>query len=340
MSEEQRESTTTDAVLRCALLGCGTFASAYHLPAVLADDRVELVVVCDPAPAPAVAEAARRRGAVVTADTERAFADDCDFVIISTPHSLHAGHVAVALNAGKHVLVDKPFVLSSSDAEELASIAKRSGLVAGVAFNRRLDSAYIHAKSSLERGELGEPQHVETIQLGYPAGGWWANLALSGGGPFVGRTAHLADAVPWLVGRQPLKVSAALADDVEGYADAGGWISVELSGGLAWRCTTLVRGYPMWDELRIFGDAGMVEIRRPPDSLIEWVSTYRSAQDGRERIGPRGIVKPAAVDFVDAILDRREPACSFVDAWRSVRIVEAAYESTEDDGRWIDIDTT
>lgn len=330
--------SVTQGVVGCALIGCGAFATAYHLPAVLADPRIRLVAICEPTPGPVVIRAARDTGALLTSQIDRALSEkDCDFVVISTPHGLHAEQIRRALTYEKHVLVDKPFVLTTRDARGLAKLAEQNTLITAVAFNRRLDAAYSHARRMVERGELGELRYIETVQLGYPAGGWYADIALGGGGPFIGRATHLADAVPWLLGRVAVRVSARLAETSEGYVDGGGWITVELSDGLVWHCTTLSRGFPMWDQLRIFGDAGVAEIRRPPTESSTWAVRYFWTEGGRESYGPRGALKPAVSDFVDAILEGGPPACSFCDAHASVHIVEAAYHSAKQSGCWIDL---
>ena len=168
-----------------------------------------LSIICDTGTDPALRDLAARTGAVLTARMEDMFAPGaCDAVIISTPHTLHAGHARQCLAHGKHVLVDKPFVLRSIEAAELASAAKASGVVAAVAFNRRFDAGCRRARDLIQGGALGAIRYVETVQLGYETQGWFLDPALGGGGPFTGRGAHMADLLPWLLGRVPESVRA------------------------------------------------------------------------------------------------------------------------------------
>src|SRR5262245_41405452 len=148
-----------------ALVGCGAFARLYHVPALTGNPRVRLVVICEPAPDAGVRELASRTGARLTASPADAWAA-AEAVVISTPHVLHAEHVRAALERDKHVLVDKPFVLRSAEARELAELAAARGLVAGVAFNRRFDPGCRRARELLAAGALGPLCLAETTQLG------------------------------------------------------------------------------------------------------------------------------------------------------------------------------
>jgi scyllo-inositol 2-dehydrogenase (NADP+) len=182
-----------------ALIGCGGFAQLYHVPALLSDSRVELVFVCDPAPTQAILDITTRAKAIFTREVDVVWRGGCDAVIISTPHSLHAQQVREALAHKCHVLVDKPFVLTSGDASELADLARRSERVAAVAFNRRFDPACLRARE-LVNGRIGQICLVETVQLGYPSGGWMSdNPALAGGGPVRSCPNH------WRLSKRPEK---------------------------------------------------------------------------------------------------------------------------------------
>src|SRR5262245_35587340 len=140
--------------MKLALVGCGAFARLYHVPALTADPRVRLAVICEPAPDKGVRELAARTGAKLVASLDEVWAL-ADAVVVSTPHTLHGQHVRAALAHGKHVLVDKPFVLQSAEARELAGIAGTRGLVAAVAFNRRFDPACRRARDLAAAGALG-----------------------------------------------------------------------------------------------------------------------------------------------------------------------------------------
>jgi predicted dehydrogenase len=320
--------------LSVALVGCGAFARLYHVPVLTTDPRARLRAICDPAPDPALRTLAGATGARLTASLEEA-CDLADAVVISTPHALHAEHARVALTAGRHVLLDKPFALRSVDAETLAELGAARGLVAAVAFNRRLDPGCRKAREAVAAGALGPLTLAETVQLGYPTAGWVDDPALGGGGPFVGRGAHMADLVPWLTGLRPRRLRARLRPGPAGRVDRGGFI-VAAGNGLDWHATCLTAGLPTWDEVRLYGEGGMVELRRPLGQPLGWALTHLDS-GGRvvDTLPADPAVGAATRDFLDAVEGRREPACSFAEARLSVRLIEAAFESAARDGAWL-----
>ncbi len=321
---------------RVGLLGCGAFARLYHVPVLAADPRVRLAVVCDPAPSEETRRIAAAAGAEVTPEPDRLWAR-CEAVVVSTPHALHAAQVRAALAHDRHVLVDKPFVLASGEARELAGAAAARRLVNAVAFNRRLDPGCRRARELIGAGAVGPVRHVETLQLGYPAAGWVADPALGGGGPFLGRGAHMADLVPWLLGRSPRRVRADVRPGGPGRVDRGGEIVADF-GDLACRMTVLAEGLPTWDEVRVFGDEGFLELRRPLGQPLGWTLVHHGpAGEPLERVPADPAIGAATRDFLDALDGAAgRPACSFAEAWLSVRTIEAAYQSAAARA-WIDL---
>ena len=327
------------ARLKIAFLGCGNFPRRYHVPALQAESRATLAMICDTGNVPALQELAARTGATLTARVEDLFAPGaCDAVIISTPHTLHAGHARHCLAHGRHVLVDKPFVMHSAEAVRLADAAQSGGLVGAVAFNRRFDASCLRARQLIGDGTLGEIRYVETVQLGYEPHGWFLDPALGGGGPFTGRGAHMADLLPWLLDRNPERVRAVTRPGPPGRTDAGGFIEIDF-GALRCHLTCIEAGLHMWDEIRIFGDQGLVELRRPLDIPLGWQLTHWDR--GRkpvQTIEADDTPGAATHDFIAAIVDRSiAPACTFAQAWNSVRIVELAFESAASDGVWLGV---
>jgi scyllo-inositol 2-dehydrogenase (NADP+) len=83
-------------------------------------------------------------------------AADVELVVIATPNATHGALARAALTAGKHVVVDKPFVLTGGEARELVALARERGLVLSVFQNRRFDGDFLAVKALLATGELGE----------------------------------------------------------------------------------------------------------------------------------------------------------------------------------------
>lgn len=307
------------------------------MPALESESRAGLSMICDTGIDPALRDLAARTGATLTTRTEDLFAPEaCDAVIISTPHTLHAGHARQCLDRGKHTLVDKPFVMHSAEARELADAARSRGVVGAVAFNRRFDASCLRARELIQGGALGEVRYLETVQLGYETRGWFLDPALGGGGPFTGRGAHMADLLPWLLARVPERVRAVTRSGPVGRADEGGFIEVDF-GALRCHLTCITTGLHMWDEIRVFGDKGLIELRRPLDIPLGWQLTHwETGRKPVETIEADDTPGAATRDFIDAICDRNAaPACTFEQAWTSVRVIELAFESARQEGAWL-----
>ena len=327
---------------RIAILGCGNFPRRYHVPALQAETRASLTMICDTSDAAVLKETAAHFGATLTPHIDDLFAPGaCDAVIISTPHTLHADHAMRCLAAGKHVLCDKPFVMYAAEARALAQTAQAGGLVGAVAFNRRFDASCIRARQLIRDGALGEIRYVETVQLGYERAGWFLDPALGGGGPFTGRGAHMADLLPWLLGRDPERVRAITRPGAPGKSDDGGFIEVDF-GALRCHLTCITAGLHMWDEVRVFGEEGLIELRRPLDIPLGWrLTRWDRGRKPVESIEVDDSPGAATRDFISAILGiggaDAMPACSFEAAWPSVRIIELAFESAAREGAWFSV---
>ena len=113
-------------MIRLAFIGFGAFARRYHLPALEQADDVSVTFICDPSAAPELVSAAAKFDAKLTQRMDDLWDSSAgNAVIITTPHTLHAEQTRAALEHGKHVLVDKPFVMKDAEAQELSELATK-----------------------------------------------------------------------------------------------------------------------------------------------------------------------------------------------------------------------
>jgi predicted dehydrogenase len=310
---------------RFAMIGCGGFSRRYHVPTLLADSNVKLVGIFDPFPAPAVADLARTTGARIV--DKLANLPDADAVLITTPHMLHAEHADHAMARGWATLVDKPFVMQAADARRLIAAASEKKLLNAVAFNRRLDAGCRRAREIIRSGGIGAVRHVQTVQLGYEKAGWFLDPALGGGGAYTGRGTHMADIVPWLVDSRPTQVRSRLRPGPAGRADLGGFIEIEFPG-IECQLACIEEGWHMWDEIRIFGEDGMIELRRPLAMPTGWHMVWQSRRGAaREELAAMPNEGLITTEFLTALRSGTPVACTFADALLSVQIIEAAFQS-------------
>ena len=167
--KETHEETTIDESkkLRIGFIGCGWIAGS-HIKSLLKQPDVEIVAGCDLIPGKA-AKFFEKNGVegVKTdyADHKEMLADKSlklDAVTICTYHRQHAGPAIEALNAGLHVLLEKPFTVTTEEAVEVMRAEKKSGKILSIGFQPRLDENMILVKDIVQSGELGKVYYIQT----------------------------------------------------------------------------------------------------------------------------------------------------------------------------------
>ncbi len=172
-----------EGTVRVGVLGYGAIGHE-HNAAIQLTQGLELTAVCDTDPRRLAA--ARELAPDVTghASAEALLADDgVDLVIVSTPPNTHADWTLRALEAGKHVVVEKPFCLTVEEADRQITAAADRGLSLSVYQNRRWDADYLALKRVIRSGQLGEVFHYESFIGGYghPCNYWHSDEEVSGG---------------------------------------------------------------------------------------------------------------------------------------------------------------
>ena len=190
--------------MRVAIVGCG-FIGNKRLRSLPPDSSV--VAVVDPARERAEALAAQARGArpaVLTDWREAVGRPDVDAVIVSTSNDALAPVTGAAVEAGKHVLVEKPAARKPEELTPIIAAAARNRVCVQVGFNHRYHPAFRQARTLLESGTLGP---LMFIRARYGHGGrigydreWRANPEISGGGELLDQGVHLIDLSRWFLG--------------------------------------------------------------------------------------------------------------------------------------------
>lgn len=196
---------TDTAPLRAAIVGTGAIANA-HASALAATPDAELVAVVDRDPANARAFAGRWNVPNVAESLERLLADDAiDVLHICTPPGVHAEQAITALDAGAHVVCEKPAALSLDELDAMTDAATRNDRRLAVVFQQRTGSAAAQVRRLLDTGALGRPL-VATCQTlwyrdpAYFAVPWRGKWTTEGGGPTLGHGIHQLDLLAWLLG--------------------------------------------------------------------------------------------------------------------------------------------
>lgn len=197
--------------LRIGIVGAG-FGVKAHLPALLAHERFEVVALASPSSAERVA---KERGIAhaYCSCKEMVAACELDAVTVASPPFAHREDVEAVLDAGKHVLCEKPFALNVAQAQEMLETAQRNGTVSALSHEFRWVPAQQAVKELVVNRHLQPLREIEITQLsgflrldGTRGRGWWFERR-RGGGIAGALLSHLIDMSNWLAGRAPLRAT-------------------------------------------------------------------------------------------------------------------------------------
>jgi len=197
----------SDGRLRVALVGAGNLARWSHLPNLRQSSIGRLHAVCS-ASGPRGKQYAMRFGAsYCTTEYDEILGDaDVDVVLIVSRNQHHAPQALAALNAGKHVFLEKPMALTEEECRQLHQAVKSSKRSLTVGFNRRFAPYYVAMKSALSRRQTPAVINCRVNSPGISGKYWMADPAI--GGAILGEACHFTDLMYWLLESEPVKVSA------------------------------------------------------------------------------------------------------------------------------------
>ncbi|MBN1670838.1 MAG: Gfo/Idh/MocA family oxidoreductase [Kiritimatiellae bacterium] len=215
--------------LRVGIIGTGGISRGQHIPGWQAVSGAEIVAVCDINEA-----AAKKAGAdfnvpnVFTDFKDLVGMKAIDVVDVCTPNKVHTPAVLAALNAGKHVICEKPLAVTVKEIKQMAAAAKRKRRKLMTAQHMRFGGLSQALKKFVDGGEVGEPYHAVVHALRrntLPAWGGFIDKDLSGGGPCMDIGVHALDLCMWLMGcPKPVRISgSAKVNFAKGYDIPGGW---------------------------------------------------------------------------------------------------------------------
>jgi UDP-N-acetyl-2-amino-2-deoxyglucuronate dehydrogenase len=353
-------ATSEDKPLRFAVVGCGVIGKQHARVIDGRDDAIVTVAVDEIHQS--AAELAGDYDAVAVAKLSDALArDDVDAVAICTPSGVHAEQAVAALDAGKHVVIEKPVDISLAAAAGLAAAEARSAGVVTVISQHRFDPASQAVHEAVTAGGLGMlTSGVATVawwraQSYYDSGVWRGTKEGDGGGALTNQGIHTIDLLIWMLGR-PVEVvaySACLAHtriEVEDTAVA----IVRFESGALGVVHGTTAAYPgLTARLQVHGTRGSAVI--DDDRL----SYFHAASDAPDEAPIYGVgagsnqaarflsdqhnnvtagAEPAALsgahslqyaDFINAVRTGRAPLVTVAAAAATLATVLAIYESAE-----------
>lgn len=326
--------------MNIAIIGCGLIGQ--KRAKTLAGCR--LVACVDRIQEKAEALARQFPGCVALTDWQDAISkSDVDIVIIATLHATLTEIGLAAVQAGKHVLLEKPAGKCASELVPLIAAIAKSSVSARVGFNHRYHRALRKARELIDQDMLGD---IMFVRARYGHGGrvgydkeWRAQPELSGGGELIDQGVHLIDLARWFLGD---------FSDVQGHAHTYFWdMPVDDNGFLLLKTPKnqvafLHASCTEWKNLfsfEIYGKKGKIDVNGLGGSYgIERITFYKMSPS----MGPPETLMweyPMADDswevefaeFLEDIKQKRQPAAGIHDAYAALQIVEEIYRKSNYD---------
>lgn len=328
-------------MIRCGIIGFGRIGRE-HSQWIAKSSAAEVGVVFDPTEARR--EIARSLKLSCASSMESMLADaSIDAVLVSTPTSMHYDHATAALQAGKHVMIEKPMTLDLAQAQTLVELAESQGRVLSVFHNRRWDCDFLTVKQAIESGKLGRVFNVESRLgqwascVGPAAREWnpdWRNQAAFGGGGLYDWGSHFVDQL-WqlMLPARPVRVFAQLRGNVWSRdCDDLARVCIDFDNGATGLLeinTTTTCPLPRW---HVDGTSGSAESPFSPDfDTRTWAQLTFRCPDGTSRLSP--IVPPAMTEvslwkqFARACTTGEPPAVPARSVLPTMALLDAARQS-------------
>lgn len=337
-----------------AVLGLGV--GRIHVKRALNYEKCELVAVCDVVKERVDEVISEHPQVTGYTDFDELIKDErVDIISICLPSGMHAEYAIRAMEAGKHVLIEKPMDITSDKIMLIEQARKRTGVKVGGIYQNRNNAVMKPLKDAIDSGRLGKV-FLGTFAVkwyreqGYYEGlhSWHGTWALDGGGSLINQAIHTLDIMQWLMGK-PVSVSSRMSvydHNIETEDMTASVITFENGATATFVSSTCC--YPgLSTDIQIYGTKGSIELNG--DCLKLWKIEGQDELDEEDMLDRYGMGNRIACaydgskyghatqveDMVDAVLDDREPQITPCEAIKAVRIIEAIYKSARNGGELV-----
>jgi UDP-N-acetyl-2-amino-2-deoxyglucuronate dehydrogenase len=284
---------------------------------------------------------------------------ELDAVCVCTPSGMHAGDAIAALQAGKHVVIEKPVDVTLEAADRLLGVRRATGGTVAVVSQHRFDAAALAVHRAISTQQFGRLTAGSAevrwwrSQSYYDSGGWRGTWELDGGGVLINQAIHSIDLLQWLMGTV-VEVNAytgLLAHERIEVEDTAVAILKFESGALGTIVATTAAYPGLSARIAVHGDEGSAVI--DDDELVYFhaaeagqeAKAYGGGENQSERVmeqygggssGPGAGADPGSLsmahrdqisDFVEAVKEDREPSTNVEEGRKPLAIIAAIYES-------------
>jgi predicted dehydrogenase len=346
--------TSATPKVRVGMIGTG-FMARTHSACFHFDPRVALQHVASRS-----SESARcfaeEYGYATHGNDWRAVLDDpqVDVVDITAPNVLHAAITIAAIQADKHVIVEKPIATTLADARRVMEAISASGVLGLYAENRRFAPVLLEVKHLMDAGKIGHPHLVRINELGSGPthAEWFWQPELSGGGALIDLGVHGLYVLEWLMDEEVMEVSAvARPSKVPGIEETM-CTSMRFASGAVGQTVSSWNARGGIDlRAELFGDEGTllidhsrtlsgIHMYQEQSTTQDHSAPHLSSQSGWsypqvEALRTRGSLG-AMRHFIDCITEGAMPLCTIKEGYRVMQLVDAIYTSARE-GRAVQI---
>jgi len=256
-----------------------------------------------------------------------------DAVVIASPHTMHYDHACAALDAGCHILMEKPMVTDLGHAIDLEKRVAAAGKVFCIAYNSPCSANIFHLREMVRTGELGRLKAV-SLFLSQPwyyntRGMWRQDPALSGGGQMYDSGAHAINSLCWVIESDVEEVFA-YVDKLDTPVDINGVASIKFANGVIAAITITGQG-PMDSDSDWMFEFGKVNIDPWHGGRIKIQAGSREEPGGKLIENPTiaGTDGQPLSNWINAILGKEEPRTSPRNGVIQSQLMDAIYRSAE-----------
>ena len=182
--------------VKFGIIGCGGICMGKHLPALMEQENVEIKAFCDIVVEKAEEAAAKYGSGKIFSDYKKMLKEDLDAVCVLTPNNLHCEMTVAALNAGKHVMCEKPMAMNYKETQKMIEARDKSGKLLTIGYQNRYRGNSRYLKELCQQGELGDIYYAKAIAIrrrAVPTWGVFLDGEKQGGGPLIDIGTHSLD---------------------------------------------------------------------------------------------------------------------------------------------------
>ena len=334
--------------VRYGIIGCGAIAQRRHIPECVANPASQLIAIADVVKDRVEEIAAKNNAKAYTDYKEMLKSKDIDAIVVAGPNALHAAQSIEAMEAGKHVLCEKPMATSREDAKKMIATSEKTGKYLMIGLNQRLIPAHVRAKEILASGKPGKVLAFRTAFKHPGPEGWAIDAGKSWffkkGPAAMGVSGdlgvHKADLMRWLLGQELSEVCGFMGA-LHKRDETGNLIDLDDNAYFTFKTNQGVMGsmilswtnYGVEENYTIlYCENGVISLGTDPTFGV--IVNYRNGDKEMYKVGEMATnIKQVASGVIDlftkCIAEKTPPEINGVEGYRSMDAIITAMDAAK-----------